>query len=350
MRILLVSDPYIPVPPKGYGGIERVIELLALQFIKDKHEVVLLAGPNSVVKGSNVITYGENNFPPMREDKIKSLFFVWKYLWGNWEKYDLVINFGRLTNIFPILNHNINKVSCYQREITACNVRAILALPHQHLKVVGCSKNLIERSGLSNYCTFIHNCVDFSKYELNCSYDENAPLIFLGRLERIKGVHIAIAVAKKTNNKLIIAGNISHLDEEKRYYENEIKPLIDGNQIVYIGQVDDEQKNYFLGISKALLFPIEWDEPFGIVMVEAMACGTPVIGFNKGSVPEVVNEGVTGFIVNTTLEMEASLSKLNLLDRSNCRSVAASQFDVSVIGKAYLDDFVFNVKIPKKKA
>jgi hypothetical protein len=142
----MISDPYIPVPPKGYGGIERVIELLAYQFIDEKHEVILLAGPNSYVAGSDVVTYGENNFPPRRKDKMSSLLFVWNYLLVNKKNFDLVINFGRLINVLPILNYNLKKVSCYQREISARNVRSVLALPHQHLVIVGCSKNLIERS------------------------------------------------------------------------------------------------------------------------------------------------------------------------------------------------------------
>jgi glycosyltransferase involved in cell wall biosynthesis len=337
MKILLITDPYIPVPPKGYGGIERVVELLALKFLKDKHEVDLLAGPNSYIEGALITTYGKNNFPPKREDKINALLFVWKFLWMNKSKYELVINYGRLINLIPILNSDISKISCYQREITESNVRAIFKLPYSKLKITGCSHNLVKRSNLESYCSVIHNCVNFSQYNLNENYRDDAPLIFLGRLEKIKGVHTAIEVALKTNNNLIIAGNISPLKEERQYFEDELMPLIDGEKIKYVGQVDDAQKNHFLGISKALLFPIEWDEPFGIVMIEAMACGTPVIGFGRGSVPEVIEDGITGYIVNTIDSMAESVLKLKSISRNKCREAAERRFDVSIIADKYIN-------------
>jgi len=106
-----------------------------------------------------------------------------------------------------------------------------------------------------------------------------------------------------------------------------------------VGQVNDEQKNIYLGQAKAFLFPIEWEEPFGMVMVEAMACGTPVIGFRRGSVPEVVTEGTTGFSVTSKAEMEAALDKLKTIDRQVCRETALLQFDVPVIAKRYLSLF-----------
>lgn len=337
MRILLINDPYIPVPPNGYGGIERVVELLALQFVKDKHDVHLLAGPNSYVEGVSVVIYGNNTYPPPKKEKLKSLIYVWKYLWNKRNAYDLIINFGRLVNILPVLNINATKISCYQREIKASNVRFFTRLPHKNLFISGCSYDLIKRSQLTATCFHIHNCVDFSKYILNDLLNDDAPLIFLGRLERIKGAHTAIQVAKRTNNKLILAGNISPLAEEIKYFENEIKPFIDGEQIIYVGQVDDVQKNYYLGKSKALLFPIEWNEPFGIVMIEAMACGTPVIGYRKGSVDEVIDEGITGFKVTRLKELEIAVKNIHTIDRSRCRHHAKSRFDVSVISSAYLE-------------
>ncbi len=135
---------------------------------------------------------------------------------------------------------------------------------------------------------------------------------------------------------MILAGNVSPLADERAYFEQEIEPLIDGEQIQYVGAVNDEQKNHYLGQAKALLFPIEWNEPFGMVMTEAMACGTPVIGFGSGSVPEVVTEGVTGCVVKNKDEMIAAVAKLGAVNREECRTIAEAQFDVPVVAAHYL--------------
>ncbi|MEP6614285.1 MAG: glycosyltransferase, partial [Mucilaginibacter sp.] len=154
-----------------------------------------------------------------------------------------------------------------------------------------------------------------------------------------KGAHTAIAVAKATNNQLIIAGNISHTADNLEYFKTEIEPLIDGKQIKYVGALNDAEKNKYLGQAKALLFPIEWDEPFGMVMVEAMACGTPVIAFNRGSVPEVVTTK-TGIRVNNFAEMVTAINHVSEIDRAACREEAMGRFDVPVIAKQYLNLFI----------
>ena len=161
--------------------------------------------------------------------------------------------------------------------------------------------------------------------------------MFLSRLDKIKGCHNAIALAKKTGRKLIIAGNISHVKEEQTYFETEIKPHVDGNKIQYVGPLNDEEKNEYLGKCAALLMLIEWDEPFGMVMAEAMACGTPVIGFKRGSVPEVVEEGITGFVIDTLEEAIVAVKKIPIIDRSRCRERALGRFNVDIIAKDYLD-------------
>jgi glycosyltransferase involved in cell wall biosynthesis len=163
--------------------------------------------------------------------------------------------------------------------------------------------------------------------------------MFLGRLDRIKGVHTAIQVAKQTGNKLIIGGNISHTTDNYEYFKTEIEPLIDDQQIIYLGALNDEEKNKYLGQSKALLFPIEWDEPFGMVMIEAMACGTPVIAFNRGSVPEVVKENITGFIVQSGEEMAQKVAEIKEVNRQECRKEAEAKFNLPRLAAQYLELF-----------
>lgn len=336
MKILLVMDPGILVPPKGYGGHERLVYLFAKEYKRIGHEVHLLVTKGSTVDGCTVHEFGTEGFPPAKSEALKAIPTAWKFLWKHRNDFDLIHNFGRLLYLLPVLDKPVKKIMTYGREITTRNIQYINKLPNKNLAFTGCSENLILRANARGMLHTVYNAIDFKNYDLQQKLPEGAPLIFLGRIEKIKGCHIAIAVAKATNNKLIIAGNISQLAEEQAYFKNEIEPHIDGYQINYAGQVNDAQKNEYLGQSKGLLFPIEWDEPFGIVMIEAMACGTPVIGFNRGSVHEVIDEGVTGFKVNSVFEMIEALTKVDQIDRKNCRLQAEKRFDVSVIAAQYL--------------
>jgi glycosyltransferase involved in cell wall biosynthesis len=162
----------------------------------------------------------------------------------------------------------------------------------------------------------------------------DAPLTFLGRIEEIKGPHCAIEVACRAGRKLILAGNVPL--EHRPWFEARIAPHVDGDRIRYIGPVDDAQKSALLGASCALLMPILWEEPFGIVMAEAMACGTPVIGFRRGSVPEVVADGQTGFVVDTIEEMVVAIERISCISRAVCRARTESLYSDEVVTDGYL--------------
>lgn len=335
MKILLINDPGIPVPPKLYGGIERIVYMLAQEYIKQGHEVTLLAGPDSF--GANEITtFGENNLPKNKWQAFKEILFVWQYLLLNYKKYDLIHSFGRLIYLLPVLNKPVKKIMSYQRAVTAKNIAFITGFPNKNLFFTGCSNYTVSTGNNAGKWATVYNAVETFKYEFKEKVLSDAPLIFLGRIDRIKGCHHCITLAKEAGRKLIIAGNISTLDHEKTYFNEEIEPHIDGEQIKYIGPVNDEQKNYYLGLSSALLMLIDWDEPFGIVMAEALACGTPVIGFPRGAVPEVVENGTNGFIVRDIEEAKSALNKIDLIDRKKCRAIAEKKFDISVIAREYL--------------
>jgi glycosyltransferase involved in cell wall biosynthesis len=337
MKILIVMDPGILVPPKGYGGHERLVALFASEYHKLGHEVHLLVTSGSYVDGCTMHRFGKEGFPPKKSDALKAVPAAWLFLLKRRNDFDLIHNFGRLVYLLPVLNNEVKKIMTYGREISNRNIRYINTLPNRNITFTGCSDDLVSRGNVAGKWKTVYNAIDFSNYQLQDTVRDDAPLIFLGRIERVKGCHTAIAVAKATNNQLIIAGNISPLEDEQEYFKQEIAPHIDSKQIVYVGQVDDAQKNEYLGQSKALLFTIEWNEPFGIVMIEAMACGTPVIAFNRGSVSEVVDEGISGYKINSINQMVEAVQGVNAIDRRKCREQAEKRFDVKVVAEQYLN-------------
>ncbi len=182
----------------------------------------------------------------------------------------------------------------------------------------------------------IYNCAAPERYTFRSDVDpRSAPLVFLGRLERCKGPHTAIDVARRLNRRLIIAGNISTLSEERAFFEAEVAPRIDGTLVSYVGPVDDAQKDELLGGAAAMLMPIEWEEPFPVVLPESLMCGTPVVAFRRGGVPEGIEEGRTGFVCDTAEEMCAVIGRLGEIDRARCRTEAERRFSDLAITDEY---------------
>lgn len=338
MRILLIMDPGIPVPPPLYGGHERMVYLFASEYHRLGHSVTLIAGPDSSFSGTT-ITFGTNNLTRSKLKRYKEIGFVWKYLIKNHNNFDLIHNFGRLIYLLPVLNTTVKKIMSYGRRVTPSGIKLITSLPNKNLIFTACSTYCVNTGNVAGKWHTVYNAIDFNKYRHTQLTSEKAPLIFLSRLDRIKGPHIAVNIAVKTGDKLIIAGNEPTMPDNKAYYNEFVFPFIDQQQIVYVGEVNDSQKNELLGKSKAMLFPLSGDEAFGLVMIEAMACGTPVIAFNHAAAPEVVENGVTGFIVNNEAEMMDALSKISTIDRANCRKMAEEKFDVKVVALQYLQLF-----------
>jgi glycosyltransferase involved in cell wall biosynthesis len=331
-------DPGIPVPPPLYGGHERLVSMFAEEYIRLGHEVTLLAGPDSYC-GGKTVTFGTNDLSRSKLTRFKEARFVWQYLIKNRNNFDLIHNFGRLLYLIPVLNYPVKKIMTYGRPVSAKGIRWINSLPNKNLVFTACSDYCVSTGNVAGQWQTVYNAIDFSKYQLNETIAHDAPLMFLGRLDKVKGVHTAIKVARATNNILWIAGNIPDTPDNLAYYKSEIEPQIDGQQIIYLGALNDDQKNQYLGQAKALLFPIEWDEPFGMVMVEAMACGTPVIALKRGSIPEVVDDNITGFIVSDEIGMINKIADLNNIDRKKCREIAGQKFNLNGIAVQYLSIF-----------
>lgn len=335
MKILLLMDPFVPVPPVHYGGIERVIYDIACKYVEMGHEVTIVAGPGSKSPG-RLITYGNNGDGSMKIDW-KVLRTLTSILYREIPKHDVLHNFGRLAFLFPIAWTRIRKVQTYMRYITPRNIRLLNMLGVRNIVYTAVSDAIVKTGspGGGKWKT-VYNCAPVSIFDFVPAVPDDAPLVFLGRLERCKGAHTAITVAKLSGRKLIIAGNISTLAHEKEYFHREVEPLIDGGQIKYIGVVNNEQKNHLLGNAAAMLLPVEWYEPFPVVLPESFACGTPILAFPGGGIPEGITEGITGYLSNTAEEMAKQVTQLSKLNREACRKQAIEKYSDGVIASDYL--------------
>ena len=330
MKILLTVDPEIPVPPTKYGGIERIVDMLIHQYLKKDHNVTLCAHPDSKVSCKLVGWKGAKS--QNKIDTLKNTTQLTRLVFSN--KFDVIHSFSRLAYMIAILPTSLPKVMTYQREPTLSQVKKAQSLAKKDTLVfTGCSNYISDQIATVAKAYTVYNGAPMHLYDATTSVGIDAPLVFLGRIEPIKGTAIAIEVAKKANRKLIIAGNIPA--EHQEYFDQKVKPFLD-DQIRYVGPVNDHQKNQLLGSALAFLMPIEWNEPFGIVMAEAMACGTPVLGFNRGSVPEVIVQGKNGFISHSIDEMIQDVGRAQSLDRIQIRKMAEERFSAEKISEDYL--------------
>ena len=333
MRILLVMDPFIKVPPDHYGGIERVIADLAEGLASQaKHEVTLWAAPGSQVTG-RLEPFGKEG-EWTRWSNIRNMaMLAGRFLTGQ-GRFDVIHNFGRLAYLAPVLARDVPKVQTYMRTVNPANMTIArrLGARRMHYTAVSAAIRDTGRPGGGEW-SVIYNCAVPARFPYVGSTDpRTAPLVFLGRLDRCKGVHHAIAVARRVDRRLVIAGNISPLAHEQDYFDREIKPHIDGRLVTYVGPVDDEQKRTLLGQSAAMLLPIEWEEPFPVVLPESMLCGTPLIAFRRGGVPEGIDHGRTGFLCDTIDDMSALVARLPEIDRAAVRAEAERRFsDIAVV-------------------
>lgn len=322
MRIVVTADPELPVPPVLYGGIERVVGSLVDGLVERGHEVALVAHPASRTGAALVPYSGQHSW--RRSDTLWNAVTVARaYL--AWRPH-VIHSFGRLAYLAPLLPLRLPKVMSYQRPVTRSRVEWAHWVSRGSLRFTGCSHHLIEPVRDVGDWRVLYNSVPTDRFEFAAAVQPDAPLVFLGRIEAIKGTHLAIEVARRSGRQLVIAGTVA--DEHETYFREEIAPHVDGQAVVYVGPVDDAAKNEILSRAAALLMPVLWDEPFGIVMAEALACGTPVVGFARGAVPEVVHNGVTGFVCGSVDAMVEAVARSGALSREACRRTAEARFSV----------------------
>lgn len=330
MRIGIISTLEMRTPPVAYGGTELIVSLLTEEFVRRGHEVTLFASGDSITQARLISVCSNYLRGTDREKNVLNMLNVVACLERSHE-FDIIHNNTQLEGM----------------SIARLTRTPMLTTLHGNLKgdwqllfnqyagwyntISYSAKSLLPRK--DRFAGVIYNAVDVKLFPYNGS-GNGSYLLFLSRLSHEKGPHLAIEVAKKLGMKLIIAGNVDKVDE--RYFRDEILPKVDGDLIKYVGEADFNRKIELLSGAYCLLAPITWPEPFGLFMVEAMACGTPVIVFNKGSAPEVVKSGETGYIVNSLIEMANAVEKIPAIKRSACRKHVEERFDVPRMADDYL--------------
>jgi glycosyltransferase involved in cell wall biosynthesis len=249
-------------------------------------------------------------------------------------QFDLVHSNSRLAYLGLILPLALPKLMTYHRKISRRSVHLGHQLSRGTLRFSGISRGQIRDVQRIGTWHVVFNGVPIATYRFVPDPGPNAPLIFLGRVEEVKGPHLAIDVARRVGLRLVIAGNVP--SEHRDWFEVAIRPHLDGRHISYVGPVSDAEKSILLGGARALVMPILLEEPFGLVMAEAMACGTPVIGFRRGAVPEVVEDGVTGFVTDDLSGLVAAVARLDQIDRAFCRDRAERYFSQDALVEGYL--------------
>jgi glycosyltransferase involved in cell wall biosynthesis len=333
LKIAQVSPLYESVPPKLYGGTERVVSWLTEELVRQGHDVTLFASGDSVTHAHLVpISKRSLRLDEQCQDELAHVIL----------EFEKVI---QLENQFDLVHWHTDYL-CYPlaRRMTTPNVSTLhgrLDIPDliplyeefSDIPVVSISNSQRKPLPWINWQgTVYHGLPDnlFRYQERPGQY-----LAFLGRISPEKGVDRAIEIAQRAQMELKIAAKISKAD--RPYYEQVIKPLIDRSpNVEFLGEISENEKNEFLGNAYALLFPINWPEPFGIVMIEAMACGTPIIAFPTGSVPEVMEDGQSGFVVANVDQAVKAVERVASFDRAKCRQVFERRFTSRAMASSYL--------------
>jgi glycosyltransferase involved in cell wall biosynthesis len=329
MRIALIASPFISVPPTHYGGTELFIAHLAEGLERMGIKVVVYCNGESTVNAEKRSYYPRAEWPLSTETS------------GMLKELDHVsLSIEDAAGVCDLIHINSASAITYSRYVSTPFV-CTLHHPHESsLTPMYERYPEINYAAISNHqasahpslaVTTIHHGIDLTKYRMQAKKEDY--LCFLGRIAPIKGVHIAIDVAKRTGIPLKIAGEIQPIFQD--YFDAMVKPHIDGRFIEYVGEADLEIKNQLLGASRGLLFPIQWSEPFGLVMLEAMACGTPVFAFPGGSVPEIVFAGRSGAISSTVEEMSDAV-RTSIFKSEIVRGWVEERFSVELMVQRYI--------------
>jgi glycosyltransferase involved in cell wall biosynthesis len=335
MRIAQVAPLYESVPPMLYGGTERVVSYLTEELVRLGHEVTLFASGDSTTRARLVAAcpralWRDASCRETLPHHVRQMELVFQ----DTSRFDLVHFHGDYLH-FPLLRRNpCASVTTVHGALHAPDLGPVLE-EYREIPLVSISGAQRRPLPDANWQATVHHGLPRGLYtfvERPGNY-----LAFLGRVSPEKRLDRAIAIAERAGMKLKVAAKV--YPEEAGYFKTEIEPLLRKSRsfVEYVGEIGGRDKDEFLGNASALLFPIDWPEPFGLVMIEALACGTPVVAWRNGSVPEVLEDGVTGFVVESVEEAARAVARIPELDRRACRKAFEARFDAGRMARDYVD-------------
>jgi glycosyltransferase involved in cell wall biosynthesis len=330
MRIAVIAPPWYPAPPSGYGGIEWVVALLADGLTERGHEVTLFAPPGSETEAELISPLKQ--IPP--EELIGDPWYEAAHAVSAYERgseFDLLHDHTGPVGASIGAMSDAPTVHTLHGPFTEQTSMLYRRIARRHWFVaISHSQQAMGPANL-RWAGVVYNGIALDRYPFR--EDKDDFLFFLGRADEEKAPHLAIEAARRAGRRLVMCATTKN-QREQAYWADQVEPLL-GEDVEVKGECDQEQKTQLLSRAAALLFPIQWPEPFGLVMTEAMACGTPVIAWRNGSVPEVVADDETGFIVSSVQEMAAAVDRLDELDPHAMRARVKERFSAEAMVAGY---------------
>ncbi|HKC14366.1 MAG TPA: glycosyltransferase family 4 protein [Patescibacteria group bacterium] len=346
LKIAQIAPLWHKIPPKEYGGTERVVSVLTEELVRRGHDVTLFATGDSETSAKLVSTYPKG----LREAGIRNPAVV----------NDLILQHAgaayKMQNQFDVIHDHLGGSSLSIANFIKTPVIVTLHGPVTPTKrklyemfdnpyYVSISKSQVKYFPNINLAGTVYNGLPMENYPFENK--DKGYLLFVGRISKLKGVHYAIQVAEALDLPLIIAAKLDTRD--LYYFKRYIKPKLT-DKIQWVGEVGEKERNELMASALCLLNPITWKEPFGLTMIEAMACGSPVVAFNRGSIPEVIENGKTGFIVRDVGEMISAVKRIKEIQREDCREFSLNNFSAKVMADRYEEIYysVFESKLSLK--
>lgn len=332
MRIAQVVPLQVAVPPRGYGGTERVVHALTEALVQLGHDVTLFASRDSQTSARLVpMVRRAINFDPIVDATAYHVAML-EEVYGRAHQFDVIHSHLDYLTLPYTRRCSTPTVVTLHGDLARPDTSGVYRL-YRDANYVSISNSQRSSQPDLNYVATVHNGIDVDSFPF-CA-EPGRYLAFVGRMSPQKRPDLAIEIARRTGIPLKIAAKVDHAEEA--YFNEHIRPLLDDPSIEWLGQVDEPAKRELMKNALALVLPIAWAEPFGMVFVEALACGTPVLTCPKGSVPELLEDGVTGYISDDVEELVAATQRIHRISRRGCRAYARACFDTEIMASKYVE-------------